>query len=166
MATTTSTAAAATTSSAVATAPRSAIPSACAPVTKPCWSALTRPAATPCATTAARSVSASAQSRSIDVPNQTGNVVAEPGAIANLDAGDDGAGNLLVTVNDKTVTITDHFNDADNVAGARSISTAATFDGINLGSADYNLVAAATGVTTLNGSATADALFGTGLPTR
>ena len=97
----------------------------------------------------------------IDVPNQTGNVVAEPGAIANLSAVDDGTGNLLVTVNNKTVTITDHFNDADSVLELVNFN-GSSFDGINLGSSDYNLVAAATGVTTLNGSATADALFGTG----
>ncbi len=96
----------------------------------------------------------------VDIANQTGSVVAEPGAINTLAAGDDGAGNLVVTVNNKTITITDHFNDADSALELINFN-GSSFDGINLGAGDYNLVAAAAGVTILNGGTGNDALFGT-----
>ncbi len=91
----------------------------------------------------------------------TGSVVSQPGAISTLDASDDGAGNLAVTVNNKTMTITNHFNDPGNNAVELINFNGSTFAGLNLGTGDYNLVAAATDVATLNGGSGNDALFGT-----
>ena len=96
----------------------------------------------------------------IDIPNITGDVVTQAGNINTLDASDDGAGNLVVTVNNKTITITDHFNDADSVLELINFN-GSSFGGVNLGSGDYNLVAAPTGTATLNGGTGNDALFGT-----
>jgi Ca2+-binding RTX toxin-like protein len=96
----------------------------------------------------------------VNIAAQTGSVVTAPGDIATLTAEDDGAGNLDVTVNTKTITITDHFNNPNNAVELINFN-GSSFSGINLGADDYNLVAAAAGVTTLNGSAGNDALFGT-----
>jgi Ca2+-binding RTX toxin-like protein len=59
------------------------------------------------------------------------------------------------------MTITGHFNDPVNNAVELINFNGSTFGGLNLGTGDYNLVAAAAGVTTLNGGAGNDALFGT-----
>ncbi len=96
----------------------------------------------------------------VDVPNQTGNVVAQPGAVDNLSALDDGAGNLVVTVNAKTTTITGHFTVANNAVELIKFN-GSSVAGVNLGTSSYNLIAAAAGTTKLNGGTGNDALFGT-----
>jgi Ca2+-binding RTX toxin-like protein len=100
-----------------------------------------------------------------DLANRTGYVRPAPGVINSITAQDDGAGNLNVVINGangKTVIITDHFNDADSVLEQINFN-GSTLDGVNLGTENYNLVAAAAGVNTLTGTDGKDALFGTGI---
>ena len=72
----------------------------------------------------------------VNVGAQTVTRVVTPGAITVLDAQDDGAGNLVLTVNGKTVTITDHFNDVANAAEFINFN-GSTYNGVALGAADY-----------------------------
>jgi Ca2+-binding RTX toxin-like protein len=71
-----------------------------------------------------------------DVPNQTGSVVVQSGAITTLDAIDDGAGNLALTVNAKSIVITDHFNSLVNAVEFINFN-GSTYNSFALGAANY-----------------------------
>ena len=109
-----------------------------------------------------------------DVPNQTGSVVVQSGAITALDATDDGAGNLVVAVNAKTITITDHFNAAANAVEFINFN-GSTYNSFALGAANYavssttptaglpgvnTLLAGTAGNDTMAGDTGNDLLFG------